>query len=272
MKKIAFFDIDGTLTSEVDGLVPMSAAYAIRRARENGHLMFINTGRCFREVGENIRSIGFDGYVCGCGTNILCGGKDALYIPQTHETTMKILRKAREAGVDILFESRRAICFDLSRPLKHPDALRHCVKLRERGCEMSEVLESPNFFCDKFVVWYEDPWQLEKLRETSDALFECVDRGGNFREFVPLGCSKATGIRFVLQYYGMDLASAYAFGDSTNDLSMLNYVPGSVAMGNASPASLFDHVSYVTQNASRDGILLALEHFGFFTPASDKTE
>lgn len=272
MKKIAFFDIDGTLTSETDGSVPVSAINAIRRARENGHLMFINTGRCFREVGKRFREIGFDGYVCGCGTNIYCGGKDALYIPQTHETTMNILRAARETDVDILFESRREICFDLSRPLKHPDALRHCAKLKERGLEMRETLENPNFFCDKFVIWYEHPQQLETFRRTSDALFECVDRGGTFREFVPLGCSKATGIRFVLQYYGMDLASAYAFGDSNNDLSMLTYVPGSVAMGNASPASLFDRVSYVTQNASRDGILLALEHFGFFMPASDKTE
>ena len=43
-RKIAFFDIDGTLTSEIDGSVPADAADAIRRARNNGHLMFINTG------------------------------------------------------------------------------------------------------------------------------------------------------------------------------------------------------------------------------------
>ena len=43
MKKIAFFDIDGTLTSEIDGSIPESAVYAIRAARANGNLMFINT-------------------------------------------------------------------------------------------------------------------------------------------------------------------------------------------------------------------------------------
>lgn len=36
MKKIAFFDIDGTLTSEIDGSIPESAVYAIRAARANG--------------------------------------------------------------------------------------------------------------------------------------------------------------------------------------------------------------------------------------------
>lgn len=45
MRKIAFFDIDGTLTSEIDGSVPEDAGAAIAQARKNGHLMFINTGR-----------------------------------------------------------------------------------------------------------------------------------------------------------------------------------------------------------------------------------
>ena len=71
-RKIAFFDIDGTLTSEVDGRVPKDAATAIARARANGNLMFINTGRCFQNVESRFREVGWDGYVCGCGTNIYC--------------------------------------------------------------------------------------------------------------------------------------------------------------------------------------------------------
>ena len=65
--KIAFFDIDGTLTSEVDGSLPDSAILAIRQARANGNLMFINTGRCYQNVEPRFMEIGFDGIVCGCG-------------------------------------------------------------------------------------------------------------------------------------------------------------------------------------------------------------
>lgn len=101
------------------------------------------------------------------------------------------------------------------------------------------------------------------FRTTSDRYFECIDRGGNFREFVPLGYSKATGLNYVLDYYRIDKKDAYAFGDSNNDLPMLTALTNSVAMGNASPATLFDKVSYVTKCASEDGIRLALEHFGF---------
>ena len=262
MKKIAFFDIDGTLTSERDGSIPVSAIESIRQARANGHLMFLNTGRCFQNVEERFQTIGFDGYVCGCGTNLYCDGNEIFYNPQSEETTKRILAKARATRVDILFEGRKEVSFDLSRPLSHPGAVRQYRAFVERDYDMRSP-DAPGFFCDKFVIWYQYPEQLAEFRKESDELFECIDRGGTFREFVPKGFSKATGILQVLKYYGLPLENAYAFGDSNNDLPMLTCVPHSIAMGNASPASLFEKVSYVTQKASADGIRLALSHFQF---------
>ena len=263
MKKIAFFDIDGTLTSEIDGSLPESAVNAIRLARENGHLMFINTGRCFQNVSRRFRNIGFDGYVCGCGTNIYCSDKEVLHVAQTHETTILLANAARDCNVDIAFESRNFVTFDLSRPLQHPYAQKLYQSFLQRGFDMPEDIENPNFFIDKFVIWYETLEQLEEFRKTSDKLFDCIDRGGNFCEFVPHGYSKATGIQFVLNYYGLNKSAAYAFGDSANDLSMLSYLDNSIAMGNASPESLFSLVSYITTKASEDGISNALKHFNF---------
>ena len=128
---------------------------------------------------------------------------------------------------------------------------------------MPTNLEAPDFICDKFVIWYQDEEQLQAFQKISNIHFSCIDRGGTFREFVPLGYSKATGIQFVLDHYNLTKENAYAFGDSNNDLPMLSYLPNSVAMGNANPASLFDRVSFVTKKASEDGIAFALEHFSF---------
>lgn len=261
--KIAFFDIDGTLTSELDGSIPADAAAAIAKARQNGNLMFINTGRCFQNVGRRFREIGWDGYVCGCGTNIYCDGKDVLHIAQTHSTIMQLLRAARQTDVDILFESRTFVAFDLSRPLHHADAIHQYDSFVNHHYNMSEDLENPNFFADKFVIWYQEESQLEAFRCVSDKWFDCIDRGGTFREFVPYGYSKATGIQYVLNHYHLSLTDAYAFGDSNNDLSMLSYVPHSIAMGNASPESLFAQVEYVTAKSSCGGIQQALQHYGF---------
>lgn len=262
-KKIAFFDVDGTLTSEVDGHIPEDAAASIARARANGHLMFINTGRCFQNVEPRFHAIGWDGFVCGCGTNIYCGGQEVLYVPRTHSTIMQILDAARQADVDILFECRTHAAFDLSRPLHHPGAARLYHEFSSLRYNMPEDLENPDFFADKFVIWYRDEAQLAAFRRVSDQWFACIDREGTFREFVPHGYSKASGIQYVLDHYGLKLADAYAFGDSNNDLSMLSYVPHSIAMGNALPESLFDQVEYVTAKSSRGGIRQALEHYGF---------
>lgn len=261
MKKIAFFDIDGTLTSEIDGSIPQSTVSSIRKARENGHLMFINTGRCFQNVEQKFRDIGFDGYVCGCGTNIYCDGKEILYKSQTHEMILLILETARKLNIDILFESKKEVAFDLSRQLIDPQAQKLHQVFLKRGYQMPSDLENPDFSSDKFVIWFQTQEQLTEFCKISDPYFECIDRGGNFREFVPHGYSKATGLQFVLDYYHIEKENAFAFGDSNNDLAMLTYLPNSIAMGNSSPVSLFDQVSYVTTNASADGIEHALKHF-----------
>lgn len=263
MKKIAFFDIDGTLTSEIDGTIPESAITAIRTARANGHLMFINTGRCFQNVEKRFLSIGFDGLVCGCGTNIYCDGKEILHVSQSHETTMQILQAAKDADLDIVFESYKEVAFDLSRPLHDSEAVQLYRHFMSLSYQMPDPGTTENFACDKFVTWYQTPDQLREFRQVSDRFFTCIDRGGNFREYVPHGYSKATGIQCVLDHFGLSKNDAYVFGDSNNDLPMLSYIPNSVAMGNASPDTLFDEVSYVTKKASEGGIAAALEHFGF---------
>ena len=61
-----FFDIDGTLVAEGTHYLPQSAVNAIRKARENGHLIFLCTGR--NRVGiESIMSDDFDGCICSAG-------------------------------------------------------------------------------------------------------------------------------------------------------------------------------------------------------------
>ena len=266
-KKIAFFDIDGTLTSEVDGSVPESAKEAIRTARANGHLMYLNTGRCMQNVEPRFLEVGFDGVVAGCGTNIYCtrdgSFEEMLYISQSHAVTYEILQHSRNFKLDILFESRQGVRFDTDTPLITAGGIRQYEAFVRRNYDMSQDMEDESFTCDKFVVWFQDIDDLDAFRKISDQHFTCIDRGGNFREFVPIGYSKATGIQYVLDFYGLSIEDSYGFGDSNNDLPMLSYVKNSIAMGNSESDSLFEKVSYVTAKSSKDGIRQALTHFGF---------
>ena len=127
MKKIAFFDIDGTLTSEIDGSIPESAVYAIRAARANGNLMFINTGRCFQNVEQRFRDVGFDGFVCGCEKQLhyglvrLCDMKD--FGTRMPDGSMRRLKNAAmrcRSTLRILIFSVISLSYGLSTPSSLP--------------------------------------------------------------------------------------------------------------------------------------------------------
>ena len=74
-RKLLFFDIDKTLLTPYPWAVPASARIALKKAHDNGHLLFVNSGRTYAMIPEIIRKIGFDGYVCGCGSQIYMNGE-----------------------------------------------------------------------------------------------------------------------------------------------------------------------------------------------------
>jgi hydroxymethylpyrimidine pyrophosphatase-like HAD family hydrolase len=73
--------------------------------------------------------------------------------------------------------------------------------------------------------------------------------------------SKKEGIQRILELEGIPLERAYAFGDGDNDIEMLDYIPNSVAMGNASPLAR-QHARYVTDDIKNDGLLKGLKLVG----------
>ncbi|MEY8001110.1 HAD family hydrolase [Clostridium sp. Mt-5] len=259
-RKMIFFDIDGTIINEKTHECTKSTIDAIKKARENGHLTFINTGRTFLNVGEEIQNIGFDGYICGCGTYINYKGKPLLHKSIPHETCIEIVQKLREYKMEALLEGLNSIFFDQTR-IPTGGLAKFKEFFISRGFDVSKSWDDPELNFDKFVVWINRDSDYKAFYSYITKKFDYIDRGNNFGEIVPKGYSKATGIKFLQQYLDIPLENCYAVGDSINDLPMLKYVPNSIAMGNATP-TLFDLVSFVTKNIEQDGIKHALEHYG----------
>ena len=74
MEKVIFIDVDGTLV-DYENHLPESAVEAIRKARKNGHRVYICTGRSKAEVYQNIWDIGLDGMIGGNGSYVEDDGK-----------------------------------------------------------------------------------------------------------------------------------------------------------------------------------------------------
>ncbi len=69
-KKALFFDIDGTILSEITGKIPESASAALQKAHDLGHLLFINTGRTICCLPPMICQLPFSG-ICVAAEAIL---------------------------------------------------------------------------------------------------------------------------------------------------------------------------------------------------------
>ncbi|WP_234122359.1 Cof-type HAD-IIB family hydrolase [Clostridium hydrogenum] len=259
-RKMIFFDIDGTIVDEETHIIPESAIKAIRKARENGHLVFINTGRTFFNVTDDVREIGFDGYVCGCGTYIFFDGQPVLAKSIPHEKCVGIIKKLRECKIDGLLEGLNDFFFDQTKALC-AELAKSKSDFEKRGYNTTRSWDEPDIVFDKFVTWTNEESNLESFKEYISKDFDYIDRGGNFGEIVIKGFSKATGIKFLQDYFDVSIEDCYAIGDSNNDLPMLQYVPNSIAMGNSTP-SLFDKVSFVTKDIMDGGIEYALKHYG----------
>lgn len=105
-KKILFFDIDGTLLTPHPFKVPESTSRALTKAHENGHLLFINTGRTKVMMPSALSELHFDGYIYGCGTHIYMDNKLLFFrtVPNLLcKETVDLLRKCK---IEAIFESQ----------------------------------------------------------------------------------------------------------------------------------------------------------------------
>ena len=79
-QKLIFLDIDGTLLPPGEMLIPQSTVEALRKARANGHKLFLCTGRNLRMT-QPLLHYGFDGAVCSAGGYVFCGDKVLVDLP-----------------------------------------------------------------------------------------------------------------------------------------------------------------------------------------------
>lgn len=259
-RKALFFDVDGTLFSEVTKQVPHSAVLALHKARENGHLVFINTGRVFCHVGPVKRQLEADGYLCGCGTYIAVGKKVLYSARIPHERGVQIKQDIIKYGLDGVLEGTES-CYMQKTESKIPGVERLKGFLAESGSSSPYGWDEDCYEFDKFCVLADSESNREEFFRTLEPDFDVIDRGGDFYECVPSGHSKGTAVDFILKHYQIPIEDAYVFGDSMNDLSMFQYAQNGILMGRHD-AGLEPYASFVTKTVEEDGIAYAMKHLG----------
>lgn len=257
MIKAAFFDIDGTLVSLKTKVYPPSTKTALEALRRKGILCFVATGRSKFEMASErlLAGLEFDGYLTNNGQDAYDAAGRLIYgKPLNPEEVRALYRWA---------EKTRTACWMVSAE----QSMINLINDRVRTAMVAIHTQPP--LCGSLEPMLDKPVYKVVLflpREEMDVPMKLVPQSRKTQWFelghdiISLDGGKKNAMLEILEHRNISPQEAIAFGDSENDLEMLEAAGIGVAMGNGTDAckAIAD---YVTEDCDDDGILHALQHF-----------
>lgn len=262
---VGFFDVDGTLVyrdpETGPGSVPSArVCEAIRAFADAGGIPIIASGRAVPGLVQLFDLLPFRGCVSLDGAYVQLDGEVIADMCFDRVTLERMVSEMLRCGMAAFFEGTDG-CVELS---PTGQSLYDWGEVA-RGLEgMARANPSLRFgkvdFIDSATSAYRDSAYLQ--RELG-----YYNVGDGCHELVMPGVDKGSGLRLLAKRIGRDLPDGfrrvrtYAFGDSENDLAMLEAADVSVAMGQAAP-HVREAADYVTDSCAEDGVATALEALG----------
>ncbi len=255
MYKVVFFDVDGTLLSEMDRSMHDSTKEAIRRLMDKGIHVVVTTGRPY-SLCSQFKELGIHTIISANGAHIKCEEtvlhKSVLSSEIVHDISE--FAELHGHGVSYFTEdfAMNGIASDNERVMQALSETLNLEKYPEKSRDLSEEI-----YC---LCLYADEIEAQKFLKRYPML--TFDRFHNYviNVLENSKVSKLTAIQKVLEHLNICKSEAVAFGDGRNDIEMLQYVELGIAMGNAGE-ELKTRADFVTKKASEGGILFALEKF-----------
>ncbi len=281
MTRIAFLDVDGTILEHGDAIAP-STVTAIRTARENGHLVYLCTGRAAGDIHPKVREIGYDGAITNGGAYAVRGDELIFADPMPREDTDRLISYFEAEDIDYFLQSDEAVYASPGVGAMVDEFFEH---RRRQHLEDARRLGLSEPVDPKPVISYR-PLAEANLDQIAKTTFiskrsDSVDRaqadlgdrfhvipgsiplpGGSNGEIGLRGTTKGSAIVRVLDVLGLDAADAIGIGDSWNDAEMFDVVGSPVAMGNADPALKERAGGNVTTDVLDDGVWNAFVKLG----------
>lgn len=273
-KKLIFLDIDGTLTPAGSNVPPESALKAIRAAQAAGHRVFLCTGRN-PDMLAPVLAYGFEGAVSTGGGYVFAGDEVLFDCPLSEEQRDTAMALLRQEGVFRTIEAVDATFGDEdlgdflaqagegnSELVRWRKALAEQLNIRP----MSEYDGRPIY---KVVFMCQRAEQLVPAREALEKDFNFVVQDVAAHnclngELINRKFDKGRGVKIIAEHFGTAIEDTVGFGDSMNDLEMIETVGTSVCMDNGSP-KLKALSDLVCPAVEEDGLSWAFEKLGLLS-------
>jgi hypothetical protein len=257
-------DLDGTLLNS-DHIVSPFTEQAIREAIARGVRFTVATGKTFPSTPEIIRQ--FDirlPVICGNGTQIFApDGTPLDEQPIPREIALEALRLARTAGfAPIVYVAMGLLAAAWDANVE--ELLDHHEPVPEIIPDLDAALRNARKPY-KLLLMNQDPDAVIAFQRDLERVFEgraqVVSSGlKSVVEVMPLGVTKGTALRFILNRAGIALEETMTFGDNYNDVDLIRLAGIGVAMGH-SPQAVRDSADYVTGTNDEDGVGHAIRRF-----------
>ena len=238
--KLFFFDIDGTLA---EGLtVPESTQNALEQLRNEDNLVFICTGRSVYYVREHFGQYA-DGFICFNGRYTLLNESVLYDCPLTEGQIKEIIEKLDRLKAGYTFFNNEN-SYDSG--------------YLEGGYREFDTSIYPLY---NFNVWFNGWDHFDRIENELKGIAVLNRHGQAFHaDATILGSDKGDAISHVLKKLNVSKEDSYAFGDGSNDISMLKAVGHGIAIGN-SVEKVKQCAEFVTKDIHEDGVAYALKEY-----------
>lgn len=275
MSKVIFLDVDGTLVDYENNL-PKSAVKAIRKARENGHRVYICTGRSKAEVYQEIWDIGLDGMIGGNGSYVEDHEHVVMHQLITLEQCCRIVDWLHSRKLEFYLESNNGLFASEQFAEKAQPAIREYSKRKGKenanqatvATVFPEMIYGGNLYRDDLnkVSYLLESYQdylntKEQFPDLENGTWGGAGETALFGDLGVKGISKGNAISRLLAYLGVKQEDTIAFGDAKIDIPMLEYCKIGVAMGNGG-SEIKEMADYVTKSVEEDGLFHAFVKLG----------
>ena len=265
-RKSIFLDVDGTLVSG-HATMNFKVVEAINRARQNGHYVFICTGRNKTGIKYELAKADFDGIIASAGSYIEIDNKVIHSVYFNKLLVDKISKVFDENNIYYNYE-----CTDVTyMSKKMVELFIGGVNFESGNIELEKMMQEEfkkfsiqdlslynNQDIHKICFIATDQIDVERAKkqlgdDVNMVIHDIFDATTINGELISKVDNKATAIKQVIDYLGIDKKDTIAFGDSMNDYEMINFVECGIAMGNACK-ELKEAASRVCRSVDEDGI------------------